>query len=136
MAQWWDASTPYTADKLDRSDVTMRMVETDGLPFALIQDYDVHAQDGHHFGHLQYGARGMDQFIGEPTMLGHGHGSAFIKKRMNELFSTGVPLLAVDPHPENARAIAVYLKIGFCISGLPRKAEWGPILPMEAAPPT
>lgn len=136
VAEWWDASTPFTSDKLDRSYVTMRMVEADKLPFALIQDYDVHAQDEHHFGHLQNGARGMDQFIGEPAMLGRGHGSAFIKKRMTELFATGVPVLAVDPHPDNARAIAFYLQIGFHISGQPRETEWGPILPMEALSPT
>ncbi|MCK8484896.1 acetyltransferase [Aliiroseovarius sp. S2029] len=136
VAEWWDASTPYTTDTLDRSYVTMRMVEADRLPFALIQDYDVHAQEGHHFGQLPNGARGMDQFIGEPAILGRGHGSAFIKKRMTELFAIGVPVLAVDPHPDNARAIAVYQKIGFHVRGQPRETEWGPILPMEAPCPT
>lgn len=135
VAEWWDASSPFTTDKLERSYVNMRVVEAGRLPFALIQDYDVHAQDGHHFGHLQKGARGMDQFIGESAMLGRGHGSAFIKKRMTDLFATGIPKLAVDPHPDNARAIAVYLKIGFHITGEPRETEWGPILPMEAGCP-
>lgn len=135
VAEWWDGGTPYTADKLDRPDVTMRIVEADGLPFALVQDYDVHGKDGHHFAHLQNGARGMDQFIGEPSMLGRGHGSAFIAKRMAELFATGVPVLAVDPHPDNSRAIAIYRKIGFKIAGEQRETDWGTILPMEASHP-
>lgn len=132
VVEWWDADTLYTADKFKRPHVAMRIVETHGSPFALIQDYDVHAEEGHHFASLPPRSRGLDQFIGDPTMLGRGHGSAFIAQRMEDLFAAGVPVLAVDPHPDNARAIAAYRKVGFSVTGRPRETKWGAILPMEA----
>ena len=63
-------------------------------------------------------------------MVGRCHGPAFLAQRMGELF--GAPVLAVDPHPENARAIAAYRKVGFEVAGEPPDTEWGVILPMEA----
>lgn len=133
VAEWWDSGTPYTADDLRDPRLAMRIVEVGSSPFAFVQDYDVHGWDGHHFAHLPPGSRGMDQFIGTPVMIGRGHGSAFIAQRMDELFAVDAPVLAVDPHPDNARAIAVYRKLGFTVAGKPRQTEWGPILPMEAS---
>ena len=133
VAQWWGSDEPYDADTLRDSRLAMRIVEADGAPFAFIQDYDVHGWEGHHFAYLPSGSRGTDQFIGDPTMIGRGHGSAFIAQRTVELFAAGAPVLAVDPHPDNTRAIAVYRKVGFEITGGPRESEWGPFLPMEAS---
>ena len=133
VAEWWDGSTAYTADDLRDPRLIMRIVEVEGRPFAFMQDYDVHGWDGHHFARLPPGSRGMDQFIGPSAMIGRGHGSAFIAQRMGELFAAGAPVLAVDPHPDNARAIAVYQKLGFAVTGEPRQTEWGPILPMEVS---
>ena len=132
VAAWWseeDDENDYRADPR----VDMRIVEADGRPFAFMQDYDVHGWAGHHFGHLPAGSRGTDQLIGDPAMLGRGHGTAFIAQRMAQLFAAGAPVLAVDPHPDNARAIAAYRKVGFRVAGVPRETEWGLILPMEAA---
>ena len=131
VAEWWDGE-PFAAEDLDDLRVAMRIVEADGTPFAYLQDYDVHGWDGHHFGHLPPGSRGLDQFIGEHAMVGRGHGSAFLAQRMDELFDAGAPVLAVDPHPENARAIAAFRKVGFRVAGEPRETEWGVVLPMEA----
>ena len=132
VAEWWDGD-PYTAADLNDPRVAMRIVEADGTPFAFVQDYDVHGWEGHHFAHLPSGSRGLDQFIGDPAMVGRGHGSTLLAQRMGELFAAGAPVLAVDPHPDNARAIAVYRKIGFKVAGEPRETEWGMILPMEAS---
>lgn len=41
-------------------------------------------------------------------------------------------MIATDPHPNNARSIAVYKKLGFKPFGLPQKTQWGLILPMLA----
>ncbi len=133
VAEWWEASTPYTAADLRDPRLAMRIVEADGIPFAFLQDYDVHGWEGHHFGSLPSGSRGTDQFIGDPAMIGRGHGSAFIAQRMAELFAAGAPTLAVDPHPANARAIAAYRKAGFEVTGAPRESAWGLFLPMEAS---
>ena len=132
VAEWWDAGTAYGADDLRDPRVAMRIVEADGTPFAFVQDYDVHGWAGHHFAHLPPGSRGMDQFIGDPAMVGRGHGPALVAQRMAELFASGAPVLAVDPHPDNSRAIAAYRKVGFRVAGAPRETEWGSILPMEA----
>jgi aminoglycoside 6'-N-acetyltransferase len=43
-------------------------------------------------------------------------------------------VVATDPHPDNARAIAACEKAGFRIAGNPVQSEWGLILPMEAHP--
>ncbi len=65
-------------------------------------------------------------------MIGIGHGSAFIRDRIQALFDGGAPVVATDPHPDNARAIAVYKKLGFEPSGPAEQTGWGLILPMLA----
>ncbi|MDP3862498.1 MAG: GNAT family N-acetyltransferase, partial [Phaeovulum sp.] len=75
---------------------------------------------------------GIDQYIGDPSMLGLGHGTGFIRQRMQELFANGAPALGVDPHPENLRAITVYRQLGFLIAGDRQETRWGLILPMVA----
>ena len=71
------------------------------------------AWDMHHLGDLPPGSRGIDQFIGEPDMIGRGHGSAFIRAHVDRLFAAGAPAVGTDPDPENARAIRAYEKAGF-----------------------
>jgi len=81
---------------------------------------------------LPKGSRGIDQYIGDPEMVGVGHGSAFIGARMQVLFDAGAPVIATDPHPENKRAISVYRKLGFEPVGPAEETQWGLILPMLA----
>ncbi len=129
MTEWWDAD-PYTTKDLRDPRVNMWIVAQKGKPFAFMQDYDPHGWAGHYFGHLATGSRGVDQFIGVPDMLGRGHGVAFIAQRVRALFQAGAPCVATDPHPDNARAIAVYSKVGFEISGPAIESKWGRVLPM------
>ncbi len=132
VGEWWDSDEPYDAEDLNDPRVARWIVSFDNKPFAFMQDYTVHGWDDHHFAHLPKGSRGIDQYIGDPEMIGVGHGSAFIRARMIALFRQGAPVIATDPHPENARAIAVYRKLGFEPSGLPQDTRWGVILPMLA----
>ena len=133
VLEWWDAAEPYDEEELDDPRVARWIVSTAGRPFAFLQDYTVHGWEDHHFADLPKGARGIDQYIGDPEMVGIGHGSAFIEMRMLALFDAGAPVIATDPHPDNQRAIAVYRKLGFEPSGPPRETEWGLILPMLAS---
>jgi aminoglycoside 6'-N-acetyltransferase len=94
----------------------------EGRPFAYIQDYDPRAWDMHHLGDLLPGSRGIDQFIGEPSMLGRGHGSAFIRAHVDRLFAAGAPAVGTDPDPSNARAIRAYEKAGF--TALRETLDW------------
>ena len=132
VREWWDTGGSY--DEADLADplVARWIVSIAERPFAFMQDYSVHGWDDHHFASLPKGSRGIDQYIGEPDMLGAGHGSAFIGARMQVLFAQGAPVIATDPHPDNVRAIAVYKKLGFEPSGSPQETKWGLILPMLA----
>lgn len=132
VQEWWDADEPYGADDLADNRVERWIVSVANRPFAFMQDYSVHGWDDHHFYELPKGARGIDQFIGEPEMIGCGHGTGFIAQRMEDLFKSGVPVIATDPHPGNRRAIAVYVKLGFRFLGPERDTNWGLIQPMVA----
>jgi aminoglycoside 6'-N-acetyltransferase len=129
---WWDSDEPYDAADLADPRVARWIVSTAERPFAFMQDYTVHGWEDHHFAKLPSGSRGIDQYIGDPEMIGIGHGSAFIGARMRALFDVGVPVIATDPHPANERAIAVYKKLGFGPFGPPQETRWGLILPMLA----
>lgn len=135
VREWWidahgNPADPIEADDLLEPDVDMWIVSFHGRPFAFMQDYDPHFTEGHHFSYLPPGARGIDQFIGEQDMMGLGHGSAFIKARIGELFATSVPAVGTDPHPNNARAIRAYEKAGFKAKAV-RATDWGPCLLMD-----
>jgi aminoglycoside 6'-N-acetyltransferase len=132
VRQWWGNDEPFDEEELRDARVARWIVELNGNPFGYMQDYSVHGWHEHHFGHLPLGSRGIDQYIGDPLMIGYGHGTAFIRQRMQQLFARGAPVIATDPHPANKKAIAVYSKLGFRVSGPERLTRWGLILPMEA----
>lgn len=131
VRKWWDSDEPYDAEEIADPRVKRWIVSFDNRPFAFMQDYAVHGWEDHHFAQLPQGTRGVDQFIGDPAMIGIGHGAAFILARMQSLFETGTPVIATDPHPDNKRAIAAYKKLGFEVFGLPQQTRWGLILPMK-----
>ena len=135
VREWWDSVEPGDEEDLRDPRVARWIVATAGRAFAYMQDYTVHGWEGHYFSHLPKGARGIDQFIGEADMVGKGHGPAFITERLRMLFADGAPVVATDPHPENARAIAAYKKAGFREFGPPEETRWGVILPMKASLP-
>jgi aminoglycoside 6'-N-acetyltransferase len=130
VREWWDSDEPYDKEDLADPRVARWIVSISERPFAFMQDYVVHGWEDHHFSSLPKGSRGIDQYIGDPDMVGVGHGSAFIGTRMQILFDEGAPVIATDPHPNNERAIAVYKKLGFEPSGPPQETEWGLIMPM------
>ncbi|RGP39098.1 N-acetyltransferase [Pseudotabrizicola alkalilacus] len=134
VQKWWGAQEPYTAADLADPRVARWIVSYDARPFGFMQDYSVHGWENHHFAHLPKGARGIDQFIGDPDMIGVGHGPAFIRTRLQALFDAGAPVIATDPHPDNAQAIAAYKKLGFEPSGPAQETRWGLILPMLLRP--
>ncbi|WP_281927252.1 GNAT family N-acetyltransferase [Roseibium album] len=134
VLKWWSSDEPYDKGDLADPRVARWIVSTSERPFAFMQDYTVHGWDDHHFADLPQGSRGIDQFIGDPEMIGIGHGSGFIGIRMQNLFDEGAPVIATDPHPDNKRAIAVYKKLGFKPCAPPQETRWGVILPMLATP--
>jgi aminoglycoside 6'-N-acetyltransferase len=108
------AQTVLLRKDLDVPRMVMRIVSYEGRPFAYVQDYDVRAWPQPHFNHLPAGSRAIDTFIGEPSMIGQGHGSAFLRLVAERLRAEGAPVVAVDPDAGNLRARRAYEKAGFC----------------------
>jgi len=135
VARWWGRpEVEAGAEALADPRIDMWIVEHDGRPFAYAQDYAPHDWDDHPFAHLPAGARGVDQYIGEPDMLDRGHGTAFILAQCRRLFAEGAPAIGTDPHPDNARAIRAYEKAGFRIASAPLDTRWGRAVLMENWP--
>lgn len=83
VAQWWGpAEIEDPAEVLGDARVRMWMVELDGMPFAYAQDYRPHDWTGHPFAHLPTDSRGIDQYIGEPDLVGLWHGSRFVRQAL------------------------------------------------------
>ncbi|HEY1542521.1 MAG TPA: GNAT family N-acetyltransferase [Xanthobacteraceae bacterium] len=121
--RWWGDPAEQEAllrEDLDNPQMTMRIVSCDGRPFAYAQDYEVHAWPQPHLADLPQGSRAIDTFIGEPAMIGRGHGSRYLRVLAERLIAEGAPLIAIDPGVENVRAQRAYAKAGF---GVERRVE-------------
>jgi len=132
VVQWWGPpNVEPEAETLADGRVAMWIVAHDRRPFAYAQDYSPHDWLQHPFAHLPPGARGVDQYIGEPDMVGRGHGSAFVRRHCERLFAAGAPAIGTDPHPDNARARRAYEKAGFRAVTGPIETRWGRAILME-----
>jgi aminoglycoside 6'-N-acetyltransferase len=113
---WW--GEPREEFELLRADLSeprmsMRIVSFDRRPFAYAQDYEVHAWPQTHLAHLPQGSRAIDSFIGWPSMIGRGHGQAYLRLLAERLCAEGAPLVAIDPSEDNVRARRAYEMAGF-----------------------
>jgi aminoglycoside 6'-N-acetyltransferase len=132
VVEWWgEPDVEPEAEKLADPRIAMWLVEQDGRPFAFIQDYAVHDWDPHPFSYLPPGARGLDLFIGEPDMVGRGHGSRFLRQHVEWLFGQGVPAAGAHPHPDNLRARRAYEKADFAVVSGPVDTPWGRAVLMD-----
>jgi aminoglycoside 6'-N-acetyltransferase len=83
-----------------------------GSPFGYLQCYDL-TEWNTGFGPQPQGTRGIDLFIGEPSMIERGHGSALIRSFVDDRLLEGAPRIVTDPDPANSRAVRAYEKAGF-----------------------
>jgi aminoglycoside 6'-N-acetyltransferase len=116
VAEWWgdpDQQFALVGEDLDHPAMDQFVVTFDDRPFAYLQCYDPQAWPENGFGALPNGARGIDQFIGEPDMIDRGHGHRLIRRFVDDLLAVGTPRVVTDPAPGNARAIRAYQKAGF-----------------------
>ena len=119
VRQWWgdpEKQLGLVSEDLNHPSMDQFIVTAGGVsgrPFAYLQCYDPAAWPDNGFGTQPDGARGIDQFIGEPDMIDRGHGSALIRAFVAGLLQRGAPRVVTDPDPENARAIGAYKKAGF-----------------------
>jgi aminoglycoside 6'-N-acetyltransferase len=116
VREWWGDPVHGLATIVEHiADPTINpfIVECDYVPIGYIQSWDPHAETDHPCRDQPLGTRGIDQFIGEPELLGQGHGAAFIRLFVESLLKAGVPRVVTDPNPRNSRAIRAYAKVGF-----------------------
>ena len=135
--QWWgDPDEQYALIEEDLANPLMRMriVSADARPFAYVQDYDVGSWPQPHLADLPTGTRAIDTFIGEPSMLGQGHGSGFLRLVASQLIAGGAPCVVIDPDVDNVRARRAYARAGFVDAGTVQTPE-GPAMLMVFGPP-
>jgi aminoglycoside 6'-N-acetyltransferase len=116
VAQWWDDVEDKVAEireAMAAASTEPFVVTLNGRPIGYIQAYDPHAEFDHPYRDQPPGTRGIDQFIGEPHLVGQGHGPRFVAAFLERLFKAGAPRVITDPDPANARAIRAYVKAGF-----------------------
>jgi len=135
VVRWWgqpDEQYALVSGNLDHPDMDQLIVALDDHPFGYIQCYALSTWN-QGFGTQPPKTRGIDQFIGEPDMIGCGHGSGFIRQFADGLLSSGIPRVVTDPDPDNARAVRAYAKAGFQSDRLVDTSD-GPALLMVRNP--
>ena len=128
MSRWW-ADPPretYPDDELDKyrrritgddDDPTLIFcIRLRGRPIGFIQSYRIDDYDD--YGRslaLDVPAAGIDLFIGEPDLVGKGHGPALIRAFLRDVVFTtyDVAECVIGPSIKNLRAIRAYEKAGF-----------------------
>lgn len=132
VRRWWGDPREQLGEireALDSEATEPMIVEHAGRAFAYVQAYDPHLEDGHPYQDQPTGTLGIDFFIGEPAMLGQGHGAGLLADLAAILFEEGTPRLVADPDPGNAVAIRTYRKAGFTEAGL-RNTPFGAVMMM------
>lgn len=126
VAAWWDVDpTPeevredFLPDPPDPGD-DRYIVYCDEQPIGYIQSYvAIDTGSGWWRGFTDPTVRGIDQFIGEPGLVGRGLGTAMVRAFCARLFADpNVSAIQLDPDPANGRAIRCYEKAGFVRMGL------------------
>ena len=92
------------------------VIKVDGRPMGMIQSYRID-DDAEYAAMVALGrpAVGIDLFIGEPELIGRGHGPALIRAFLREVAFPryGVDLCVIGPARGNVAAIRAYEKAGF-----------------------
>ena len=132
VAAWWDDPEVELAEireHIDSISVEPLIVEFSGRPIGYLQSYDPHLEDGHPYQDQPFGTLGIDISIGDPELVGIGHGSSIVRQFTDQLFAEGAPRVIIDPDPANGRAIRAYEKAGFKPLG-ERISEYGHVVLM------
>ena len=115
VVRWWgraDEQYALVSGDLDHPDMDQFIVVLGEQPFGYIQCYPLSTWN-QGFGSQPSATRGIDQFIGEPDMIGRGHGSGFIRQFVDALLGQGIPRVVTDPDPDNVRAVRACARAGF-----------------------
>ena len=109
VKEWWDDGDDTIEKVIDHYSK-----ETDVVSRYILQS-DIHEPIGFfQFYFESEGVVGIDQFIGEESLLNKGIGTEAVKIFVEMINSDLNPnVIIVDPEPGNKRAIRCYEKVGF-----------------------
>ncbi len=111
-----DTISEYRAALGGEDPTDMYVIELDRRPIGVVQSYRI---DDHpeYAAQLELGrpAVGIDLFIGEPGLVGRGHGPALIRAFLRDVAFPryGVDMCVIGPTVSNVAAIRAYEKAGF-----------------------
>ncbi len=112
VSRWWpDAGDQVTKIREHLGDpaITPLIVTHDDQPIAYVQHYPKRRWPAPQFAHLAHDAVALDAFSGP---MGFGHGGAWLRQLGDRLLEN-VSTLAIDPTPDNTRAVRAYKRSGF-----------------------
>lgn len=120
VSEWWqepedegELTEKYTVT-LQARGIRPQLILLDGRPIGYIQSYDADRVGGGWWEGIPRGTFGIDQFIGEPDLVGRGLGTAIIRTFAERVVEKEHALAVIaDPDPANLRAIRAYEKAGF-----------------------
>ncbi len=121
VRKWWgdpDREIALIQKDLAENRIVNLIVLIGDRPFAYAQHYDVREWPQSHMEHLPPGSRAIDTFVGDPDMLGVGHGSAYLRQLAATLIADGAAEVVIDPDIDNRRARRAYEKAGFVSLGV------------------
>ena len=94
----------------------MFVIQMDARPIGVMQSYRVDSDPDYvaQLGALAEPAFSLDVFIGEPDLIGKGHGPALMRAFLPPMFERyGVEYCVIGPSRSNVAAIRSYEKVGF-----------------------
>jgi RimJ/RimL family protein N-acetyltransferase len=101
-------------NKLPERGVSAFVILVDSKPIGYIQYYEACKVGGGWWPDAIAGTFGIDQFIGDRSMIGKGLGTRVIRQFVEKLFTeSNVIEIITDPEPNNKRAIRAYENVGF-----------------------
>lgn len=100
------------------------VAELDGRPIGMVALQDAHREPTHYWGDIEPGVRALDIWIGEPDLLGRGHGTEMMRQAIARCFADpSVTAIVIDPLASNTDAIRFYRRLGFTEVGRRRFAD-------------
>lgn len=90
------------------------VAEVDGHPIGMVALQDAHREPTHYWGDVEPGVRALDIWIGEPDLLGQGHGTEMMSQAIARCFADpATDAIVIDPLASNTAAIRFYHRLGF-----------------------
>lgn len=117
VRQWWgdpDRELAIIRDQIGLAGLAMYLICLDTRPIGYLQSYDCAGEPSGEWADQDPGAIGIDLFLGEAELVGHGHGRAVVRAFSDLLLTdAAVPYVLIDPAIDNHRAIRAYAAAGF-----------------------